>query len=333
MDPLPPRVSLIAPAATLAMGMLSMECGADELYAGLLNWSLRSPCFEMNMRHLEDLNATTLKLGKKLRVALNTYPWEHDIATFDEGIRCLYGVGVRSFIIADIASIHAIRRQYPEVFIQASVGADVQSIADVLALARAGADSVTLKRPSAAFVRQVKAESSAKVEVFAHGYLNYTFRARCYMSSYLKHAYDPADPDRNHASGSFNREGFCNRACKCQWTLTNCHPLAHEVTMNSYPFVAIDELVDLMQAGIDGLKIQGRENSVELVRQAVSLYREIVDGFLTEPQSYCISPDSKERAHEIDRWRHQEMKSRSGVMIREMLGVEPTAPVSVWKRK
>jgi putative protease len=308
------------------MAAAAIESGADEVYIGLLHWSLRSPCFEMGVDQLRQVYDHATPRGVTVRVALNTYPWEDDLPAFDREISRLRDMGISSFILADIGSIHAVRRNHPDAYIQASVAADVRNLHDVEALQAAGADSVTLLKPSPDFVRRVKRETGMKVEVFAYGYLNYTYRARCYMSGYIRHAYTPGPDSREQASGSFNREGFCNRACKCQWTIVNGQPEAFGVTMNSYPFVAIADLVDLLHAGIDGLKIQGRENSVDLVREAVRLYRGILNGYRANPAGFAIPDAVAESARRIDRIRHEEMRSRSAVMIREMLGVTPDAP-------
>ena len=314
-------IRLIGPAGNSEMALAAMDAGADDLYTGLLNWSLRSPCFEMNIDQLSNLSTIAETRGKVVRVALNTYPWQSDIPCFDRQIDALADVGIKSIILADIASIASVRSRYHDMFIQASVGADVHSLMDVLALEDAGATSITLSRPIPDFISQVKKQTRLKVEIFAHGYLNYTYRARCYMSSYLRHSYDPL-LDRCEASGSFNREGFCNRACKCHWAITNGYLKVCDVMMNSYPFVAIDHLVELLRAGVDGLKIQGRENSISLVQEAVALYRKVLDGFHADPESYRIPEGLVFQARSIDRDRHREMCSRSGIMIREMLGIE-----------
>jgi collagenase-like PrtC family protease len=92
--------------------------------------------------------------------------------------------------------------------------------------------------------------------------------------------------------------------------------------MNSYPFLAIEQLLDLLRAGADSLKIQGRENSIDLVLDAVKLYRRIVNSFMADPEGFVIPQALVGKAREIDRLRHQEMRNRTGVMIREMLGID-----------
>jgi len=317
-------ISLIAPAGSMEMARQSLCAGADELYVGLLNWSLRSPCFEMSSQDIEELQALVVVHGRKLRVCLNTYPWEHDLGAFDRELERLVGLGIRSFVLADIGNIAAVRKRYPDVCIQASVATDVRCVDDVLVLEDAGATSVTLLRPSAEFVGAVKERTGLSVVVFAFGYLNYTYRARCYMSSYLRHAIGEDETNRHSASGSFNREGFCNRACKCHWSLARGTAAIRGVTMNSTPFLAIAELPDLFRAGADGLKIQGREYSAGLVSQAVRLYRHFLDDFQRRPLGSAVSQRVIEDAEDIDRRRHEEMRSRTPVMIREMLGVEPS---------
>jgi len=324
---------LIGPAGSREMAFASIESGADEVYVGLLHWSLRSPCFEMGINQLRQVNDYAMSRGVAMRVALNTYPWEDDLLEFDREIARLRDIGISSFILADIGSIYSMHKDYPDVFIQASVAADVRNMDDVRAFEVAGADSVTLLRPAPGFVRKVKQETGMKVEVFAYGYLNYTYRARCYISSYLRHAYTSGPSSREQASGSFNREGFCNRACKCHWTITDGHPEVEGVTMNSYPFVTIADLIELLRAGIDGLKIQGRENSIDVVTEAIRLYRQILDGYRQDPAGFTIPEVTAESAYRIDRIRHREMKSRSAVMIREMLGVTPDASNRVQRNR
>ncbi len=312
-------ISIIGPAPNVKTGKAVLDCGADEVYVGLKNWSLRSPCFEMDHDTIEELVRYANKKHKNVRVALNTYPWESDIPNFLKTVDKLYAIGITHFILADIGCIRLVKEKYPDVYIQASVGADIHSLLDVKALEASGANSVTLCFPSSNFISQVKEKTSLQVETFVHGYLNYTYRARCYMSSYLKHEFSlDSINQRDKSSGSFNREGFCNRACKCFWTLSGKEKNLYPVTMNSYPYLAIGQLSEFFDAGVDAFKIQGRENSFELICQAVSLYRKVVDDLT---KKIDINRECIVKAKEIDIKRHEEMRSRSGTMIKEMLGV------------
>lgn len=316
------RKILIGPAGHYHIGEKVLEKGADELYLGLKNWSLRSPCFEMTKSDITNLQSYAKKKNKVLRVCLNTYPWEHDLRSFDIEIEELVKIGIRAFVLADIANIKFIKRNYPGVSIQSSVACDTKNIDDVRVLEDAGATSVTLSLPNLNFVRLIKSTTDMDVVIFAHGYLNYTYRARCYMSSYLRHSYKVGSSGRENSSGSFNREGFCNRACKCHWSLLSDSSFAENVTMNSYPFVTIDKLTALLNAGADALKIQGRENSDNLVLDAVALYRTILDSYLEAPTDFTVTDEMKQKALHIDTLRHQEMKGRTVVMIKEMLGID-----------
>ncbi|MCP4114351.1 MAG: U32 family peptidase [Desulfobacteraceae bacterium] len=314
---------LIGPAGDYEIGESVLKNGADELFLGLNNWSLRSPCFEMSYKKIADLHRYAIENNKKIRVCLNTYPWEHDIQSFDYEIERLVALGVRSFVLSDIANISCLHSRYPDIDIQASVACDIRNIDDVKVLEEAGASSVTLSSTTTDFIKLIKASTDVDVVIFAHGYINYTYRARCYMSSYVRHSYIVGSTNRDGASGSFNREGHCNRACKCNWTLHSNQVSLGNVTMNSYPYSAVAQLGDLLRAGADALKIQGRENTYNLVVDAIVFYRQVLDQFMKDPVNYNISPDLIERSQVIDRKRQQEMRSRSGVMIRELLGMDP----------
>jgi len=320
-------ISLIAPAGNYDMGVEALARGADELYAGLKNWSLRSPCFEMTLDDIRRLLHATQEKGKTLRVCLNTYPWEGDLPSFDSEVERLVNMGVRSFVLADVGNITVVRRRYPDVSIQASVACDIRNIDDVRSLDDAGASAVTLLWPTRSFIAQIRRETKLDVLIFAYGYSNYTYRARCYMSSYLRHAFDSRSAAREAASGSFNREGFCNRACKCHWRISSGEFRINDVTMNSSPFLLIDQLPGLLRAGATGLKVQGREYSTGIVIEAIRLYREVLDRFTGDPDLEAFPEETVRRAIAVDHARQREMRERTGVMIREMLGVEPTAHV------
>lgn len=310
---------LIGPAGRYEIGKNVLNSGADEVFLGLTNWSLRSPCFEMTYEDILRLHHYAENCNKRLRVCLNTYPWEHDLKSFDWEIERLVSSGIHSLVLSDVANIAYTRKKYPDIDIQASVACDIRNIDDVKVLEDVGASSVTLSPATTDFINLIKSTTNLDVVIFAHGYLNFTYRARCYMSSYLRHTYISGSSDRTLASGSFNREGHCNRACKCNWSLESNNDLNHGVTMNSYPFSVFNHLGDLLKAGADALKIQGRENSDSLVLEAIGFYRQILDRYMADPESFQIPPEFAEKAHEIDTRRQKEMRDRTKEMICEML--------------
>lgn len=315
-------IKLIGPAGNYQMGIDALNNGADEIYVGLSNWSLRSPCFEMNINDLTHLHQYAETNNKKVLVCLNTLPWENDLGLFDNEIERLINIGIRSFVLLDIANIHYIKQKYKDIFIQASVGCDVRNIEDAKILESLGSSSITLSCPSPDFVKEIKTKTNLKAVIFAYGYLNYTYRTRCYMSSYLRHSYIPGAFNKNEISGSFNREGYCNRACKCHWILNSNRRHIKHITMNSYPFLAIDELHALLEAGADSIKIQGREYSNDIVKEAIILYRRILNSYQEYQSDFAINPYQKKKAIIIEKQRHNEMQKRTGVMIKEMLGVD-----------
>ena len=137
------------------------------------------------------------------------------------------------------------------------------------------------------------------------------------MSSYTQFSHLPDNNGKRHFPGSPNRGGLCYRICLTEWDV-NAEWLRTEEkrVLPNRAYFLFEDIPGLIDAGVDTLKIQGREYSVPLVGKMVGLYRKLIDFYMESPGTFSLDPFKKELT-ELTGLRDRERTERTGSLIRE----------------
>lgn len=283
------KPELLAPAGSLAHVKMALSYGADAVYAGVPRWSLR---VRGNGFSLEDF-ATGISLahsmGKKFHAVLNAIPHARRTQSFLPALDEIAALKPDAFIMADPGLISLVRERYPEIPIHLSVQANTVNAWSVKFWQKIGITRCILAREltlsEIAMIRQDCPDM--ELEVFAHGALCIAVSGRCLISGLL------ARRDAN--------VGACNNACRWAFNTRNIRVMTAELEdsfnhpgewmeleedqhgsylMNSKDLCTLPLLNQLLEIGVDSLKIEGRSRSPFYSAIVSRAYRLAIDALM-----------------------------------------------------
>lgn len=282
-------VLLLAPGGTKEMALGALEEGADAVYVGPLGWSRRPYESELDDDEIREVIAAAQRLGREVRVAVNTYPSPFEVDRFVEKIVRYAEWGVTGFMITDIGSIALVREALPDTFIHVSIGSGITNSEDVAFYRALGADMIILPyRWGEAEVADLRQASDIGLEVFLFQTVQTgkVCPGKCIMSSYLKFR-DWLDLEgKDYFFGSANRGAKeCYRVCQALWDFgpPEADPVQTKLRRDAY--LMLGQLPELIRDGITCFKLSGRERPAGIIIDLVRFYRRVIDGILDGTQT------------------------------------------------
>ncbi|MRS11937.1 MAG: U32 family peptidase [Actinobacteria bacterium] len=309
------RIQLRAPAGTLPSLKAAVDAGADGVFTGLRSLS--------NIRNFPGINFSTEELregldyaharGKGIYVAINSYPQGELVQTVYRDIEAAVSLGVDALIIADLAPLRFVRDHFPEVPVQVSVqGGAATARAINLLRDEFGIKGVVLPRIlNMQEIAAVRRATDVEIETFAFGLLCINYEPNCAMSCYVTGVPNPTygacspaeliEFDEHDDRLDMRLDGYLmNRftADEVRTYPTPCKGRYREERSGlvTYPFQSPSSLQTMtmlprfVEAGVDALKIEGRQRGKTYVREAVSVFREAIDAYYEDPAGFAVLP-------------------------------------------
>ncbi len=266
-------VEILAPGGNLEMVRRVFEAGADSVYVGVRGWSRRSKKYELGDEDIIKAVRIAHDFGGKLRAALNAFPKPSEFEMFKERMEFLHSAEVDVVILNDLGLMRYVKENYPSIGIVASIGCNILNYEEAKLYKEAGASMIVADcKLTPDEIREIKEKAKIGVEVLVHANTDFTYLGKCWMSSYKSLRYELIGR-KSYYVGSPNRGGVCFRPCLSKWCL-NSYEFGN---LPNEMFLLLREIPDLLSAGVDCLKIQGREYSVDLIYEIVKFYREFVE--------------------------------------------------------
>jgi len=254
------RTELLAPAGSLESFFAAMEKGADAVYAGLKEFSARAKAKNFTLQQMERMVAYAHSLEKKVYVTLNTLVKENELSQLVDTLSSLEAMGVDAVIIQDLAVARLARRFFPGIPLHASTQLTVHNSPGVQQLADLGFERVVLSRElHLDEISRIVAKSPIGIECFIHGALCFSLSGQCYFSSFL--------------GGHSGNRGRCAQPCRRQYRYRG----KEGYYFSTNDFSSIDLIPQMVAAGVESLKIEGRMKSAEYVAAIVGAYRKVMD--------------------------------------------------------
>ncbi len=280
-------VFLLAPGGSKEMAEHAFINGADGVYVGLYGWSRRTKEYELKIEDIKNITELANKMSGKVRVAMNTAFSSMEYEAFVNTIKKLDNIGVHGVILNDVGAVVTVKNIAPQMEVHVSAGMNALNVEDMWFYKELGADMVVSPcNLTVDEIKEIKKYVPVGIEVFLHSNTCFTYLGKCLMSSYFRYQWQFDEFGKNHFLGSPNRGGYCHRICKARWFSEGT-----PVIMRNDMFLAFDDLERWIEAGVDCLKIQGREYNPQLVGEIVSFYRNMIDeilenGFLKNKEKY-----------------------------------------------
>ena len=273
-----PNIELLAPAGDMERLHMALAYGADAVYLAGTTFGMRAFAGNFDREQLRRAVQLAHAKGVRVHVTCNTMPRNDEIAALPEWLEFLQDAGVDAVIAADVGVLALAKRHAPKVQVHISTQASIVNYQSATAWHDLGASRVILARELSldeiAAIR-AKTPSSLEIEAFVHGAMCVSYSGRCLLSNYM-----------TNSSRDSNR-GACAQPCRYQYTLMEeKRPGEHfpvfedeqgTYILNSRDMCMIDHIPELMAAGLNSLKIEGRAKSAYYAAIITGAYRHAID--------------------------------------------------------
>lgn len=276
-----PKVELLAPAGGMEQLEYALHFGADAVYSGGTRFGLRTRANNFDEEHLREAVNKVHAAGKRMFVTVNIVMHNEDIEALADYARLLEDIGVDAAIVSDMGALGILKKYAPSVAIHVSTQASVANYETACMWHELGASRVVLARElSLEEIRSIRAHvpDDLELEVFVHGAMCMSYSGRCLISNYLTNR----DANRGH----------CTQPCRWNYVLMEktrpgkYFPVQEDehgtYLMDSRDMRMLDHLDELLDAGVDSLKIEGRMKGAYYVATVVNAYRHVLDGDAVE---------------------------------------------------
>ncbi|WP_028953953.1 U32 family peptidase C-terminal domain-containing protein [Succinispira mobilis] len=279
------KPELLAPAGSLEKGKMALLYGADALYLGGTNFGLRAFASNFDKETMREMIEYAHSLNKKIYVTVNIVPHNEDLINLPEYLLELQELKVDALIISDLGVWNIAKNTVPQMSLHVSTQANTSNWSAVEMWQKLGADRVVLARElGLTEIAEIKDKTKMELEVFVHGAMCISHSGRCLLSNYM------AGRDAN--------KGACVQACRWKYSLVeenrpNEHfPVLEDergtYIFNSKDLCLINYVPELIKAGVDSFKIEGRMKSMHYVASVVSVYRQAIDSYFAAPENYIV---------------------------------------------
>lgn len=261
-------IELLAPAGNLEKLKIAIIYGADAVFIGGQNFSLRARASNFSLKDIKEATDFAHARGKKIYVTTNIIPHDDDLSGLAEYLVSLEEQGVDAIICASPAIIDVARR-HTNLDIHLSTQQSALSTKAVNFWYNRGVKRIVLGRELDLHqIDDVTSHAKADIEVFIHGGMCMSFSGRCSLS--------------DNMTGRDANRGGCAHSCRWQYQLKEDGiPVSKRpFTMSSKDLQAIKFIPDLIDAGVASLKIEGRMKSLHYIATVVSTYRQVIDAYI-----------------------------------------------------
>ena len=264
------KVELLAPAGDLEKLKIAILYGADAVFIGGKKFSLRAKASNFTIEDIKEGCDFAHKYNKKIHVTVNIYPHEKDLEGLKEYLIELDKAGVDAIIVSSlyIMKVALSLNLRFEVHVSTQLSSNNTKVIEFFK--EFGVHRVVLGREcTISEVKEIKKKSPLDIEVFIHGGLCSSYSGRCTLSNNL------CNRDANR--------GGCAHSCRWFYDLyfkdEKVNLDEKKFRIGSKDLAGVHQLIGLLDAGVDSLKIEGRMKSLHYIATVVSCYRKLIDAY------------------------------------------------------
>ena len=270
------KIELLSPAGDMERLKMSVLYGADSVYLAGTDFGMRSFAGNFTPEELPVAVRFAHEHGVKVHVTVNTMPRNNEICDLPGYLEQLNDAGVDALIVADMGAFSLAKKYAPNCQLHVSTQQSIANYECATAWYDLGATRVVLARElSLSEIAEIrhKTPKELEIETFGHGAMCVSYSGRCLLSNYM--------------TGRDSNRGACAQPCRYQYALMEekrpgeYFPVYEDekgtYILNSRDMCTIDHLKDLMDAGIDCIKIEGRAKSAYYAAIVTSAYRHCID--------------------------------------------------------
>ena len=288
------KIELLAPAGSFEKAKIAFMYGADAVYCGTPKLSLRSRS-ELDDDDLEKTINYAHSIGKRVHVAVNIYAWDETYDEIKKQVSELNRLGVDGIIVSDGGVVDIIKKYAPNTEIHISTQANTVSYHTCKFWYNNGAKRIILGRE----LNKKQIEEIIKnkpddldIEIFGHGAICFAYSGRCFLSDFL--------------AGRSGNLGDCAQSCRWAYNVYveetnnpgNLMPVETDekgtYIFSSKDLCLINEIPEIINMGVNSLKIEGRLKTEYYLATVINSYRTAIDDYYINPENYNAEKYLKE---------------------------------------
>lgn len=256
------RIELLSPAGDLERLKIALLYGADAVYIGGREYSLRANATNFSIEEIKEACEFAHHLEKKIYQTVNIVFHNEDISEIYDYLKEAVKAGIDAFIVSDPFIISYIRKNFPQVEVHVSTQNSTTNIETVKFFQKEGVSRVVPARELSKEELKQLVATGCDIEVFIHGAMCTFFSGRCTLSNYL------TNRDSNR--------GGCSQVCRFAFDIDSGDD-THKFTMATKDLNMARHIKDMIEIGIASLKVEGRMRSHYYLATVISSYRKIID--------------------------------------------------------
>ena len=263
------RVELLAPAGSLDRLKIAFLYGADAVYIGGQNYSMRANAKNFSLTDIKEACIYAHNLGKKVYVTVNIVFHNEDYQGLVEYLKKLAEYHVDAIIASDMSIIDLIHEHQIPLAIHISTQMSNANYESIMYLKNEGVERVVLARESSKEnTKEIIEKTGIEIECFLHGAMCSSYSGRCVLSNYF--------------TGRDANRGGCAQVCRWCFDLETENQAIEsdtQFTMATKDLSLIEHLKEMIDIGVTSLKVEGRMRSNYYIATVISTYREAIDHY------------------------------------------------------
>lgn len=283
------KSELLAPAGNLEKLKIAVHYGADAVFLGGQEYGLRSNADNFTMEEIKEGVEFANRYGAKIYVTTNIIAHDENIDGLEDYLRQLEATGATGIIVADPLIIETCKKVAPKLEIHLSTQQSLSNYKAVEYWKEEGLDRIVLARETGAMeMKEMKDNVDIEIEAFIHGAMCIAYSGRCTLS--------------NHMTARDSNRGGCCQSCRWDYDLLAVDEEGEldlfyqdgdvvPFAMSPKDLKLIESIPQMMDIGIDSLKIEGRMKSIHYIATVVSVYRKVIDAYAEDPDNFKIKPE------------------------------------------
>jgi len=289
------KPELLAPAGSWGALVAAVQNGADAVYLGGKSFNARNSADNFDDDALAKAIEYAHVRGVKVHVTMNILLADTELKEALRFLRIVYNAGADAVIMQDLGLIRMTRLMFPELELHASTQMTVHNVPGAIFLRDAGIKRIVLARElDLDSIREIRKRAGVEVETFVHGALCVCYSGQCQMSSMI--------------GGRSGNRGRCAQPCRLEYRLVDDKGMqvADNEKVGDYLLSPRDlnislHIPELIKAGIDAFKIEGRMRRPEYVATVTRIYRTLIDRAALGGEYFVTGDEASQLAQVFNR--------------------------------
>lgn len=255
------KLELLAPSGDLERLKIACLYGADAIYIGGQNYSLRANALNFSLDDIKEAVLFAHQLNKKVYVTVNIVFHDKDLVGVKEYLKNLDDIGVDAIIVSDVVVMDLWQKLKLKMELHVSTQASSLNYEAVNFYKELGAARVVLAREaSKEDIKRIKKETGIELECFVHGAMCTSISGRCVLS--------------NYATNRDSNRGGCAQVCRFSFKADNTDQI---FSMTPKDLNMVSDIKEMIEIGVNSFKVEGRMRSVYYIATVIDVYRHLID--------------------------------------------------------